>query len=55
MTRIMNKGKMVLNTLNIVVVLLLLIITICGISAFNTSYSYEVVNQYGPMSRFSTS
>ena len=38
---------MVLNTLNIVVVLLLLIITICGISAFNTSYSYEVVNQYG--------
>lgn len=47
MTRTMNKGKAVLNTLNIVIILLLLIITICGISAFNTSYSYEIVNQYG--------
>jgi len=43
----MNKRKAVLNTLNIVIILLLLIITICGISAFNTSYSYEIVNQYG--------
>lgn len=47
MTRTMNKGKVVLGALNIVIILLLLIITICGISAFNTSYSYEIVNQYG--------
>ena len=35
------------NALNIIIILLLLIITICGISAFDTSYSYEIVNQYG--------
>ena len=35
------------NALNIIIILLLLIITICGISSFDTSYSYEIVNQYG--------
>ena len=29
------------NALNIIIILLLLIITICGISAFDTSYSYD--------------
>lgn len=43
----MNKWNAVCNALNIIIILLLLIITICGISAFDTSYSYEIVNQYG--------
>lgn len=43
----MNKLNAVCNALNIIIILLLLIITICGISAFDTSYSYEIVNQYG--------
>ena len=36
-----------MQRLNIIIILLLLIITICGISSFDTSYSYEIVNQYG--------
>ena len=43
----MNKWNAVCNALNIIIILLLLIITICGISSFDTSYSYEIVNQYG--------
>lgn len=39
----MNKWKAICNALNIIIILLLLIITICGISAFDTSYSYEIV------------
>lgn len=47
MTRTMNRGKTASNALNIVVILSLMIVTICGMSSFNTSYSYEIVNQYG--------
>ena len=43
----MNKGKSTFNIPNILIILLLLIVTICGISSFHTSYSYEIVNQYG--------
>lgn len=43
----MNKWNVVCNALNIIIILLLLIITICAISSFDTSYSYEIVNQYG--------
>lgn len=43
----MNDTKRVFNILNGLILLLLLIVTICGISSFNTSCSYEIVNQYG--------
>lgn len=43
----MNDTKPILNILNCLIIVLLLIITIFGVSSFNTTYDYEVVNQYG--------
>lgn len=43
----MNHAKLIFKVLNILIILLLLIVTIIGICSFNTSYSYEFVNQYG--------
>ena len=43
----MNKGKSTFNIPNVLIILLLLIVTMCGIGSFHTSYSYEIVNQYG--------
>lgn len=37
----------VLNFLNIIVLCLLLIVTICGVTSFSTEHKYEAVNQYG--------
>ena len=43
----MNKRKPLFKVLDILIVILLLIVTIIGICSFNTSHSYEFVNQYG--------
>lgn len=43
----MNSTKTIYKVLNILIILLLLIITIISICSFNTSHSYEFVNQYG--------
>lgn len=43
----MNSTKLIYRVLNILTILLLLIITIISICSFNTSHSYEFVNQYG--------
>lgn len=32
---------------NIIIILLLLVNTICGVASFDTTNSYEIVNQYG--------
>lgn len=43
----MNNTKRVFNITGGLILLLLLIVTICGLSSFNTARSYEIVNQYG--------
>ncbi|MCC0684591.1 hypothetical protein KGF39_09480 [Clostridioides sp. ZZV14-6345] len=43
----MNNTKPIFKVLDILIILLLLIVTIAGIYSFNTSHSYEFVNQYG--------
>lgn len=43
----MNNTKRVFNITGGLILLLLLIVTICGLSSFNTVHSYEIVNQYG--------
>lgn len=43
----MNDGKPLYKTLNILILLLTLFVTFCGVCSFNTEYSYNVVNQYG--------
>ena len=43
----MNRAKTINGVFNILTILLLLITTITGISSFDTSHSYEFVNQYG--------
>ena len=43
----MNSTKTIYRVLNILIIILLLIITIISICSFNTSHSYEFVNQYG--------
>ncbi len=43
----MNKKNRALISLNLIIIFLLMIVTICGICSFNTGYSYEVINQYG--------
>lgn len=43
----MNSKKTIYRVLNILTILLLLITTIIGICSFNTSHSYEFLNQYG--------
>lgn len=42
-----NYNKQTFSILNTLTILLLLIVTICGICSFNTENSYEFVNQYG--------
>ena len=42
----MNETKPIFNILNTLIIFLLLIATICGICSFNTTHSYEFVNQY---------
>lgn len=39
-----DKGLTIANT---IIILLLLVVTICGICSFNTANSYEIVNRYG--------
>lgn len=43
----MNRKNTELNFLNFITVILLLIVTICGIGSFDTTHSYEIINQYG--------
>ena len=43
----MNYTKRVFNILYGLALLLLLIVTICGLCSFNTTSAYEIVNQYG--------
>lgn len=43
----MNDTKQIFNILNGLILLLLLIVTICGLCSFNATCSYEIVNQYG--------
>lgn len=42
-----GKKTVLLTVLNAIITLLLLIITICGICSFDTTCSYEIINQYG--------
>lgn len=43
----MNDVKPISKSLNILILLLTLFITICGICSFNTAHAYNVINQYG--------
>lgn len=43
----MNKKVEIISVLNVAIILLAVIVTICGICSFNTGFSYNVVNQYG--------
>lgn len=43
----MNDTKRVFNIIGGLILLLLMIVTIYGLSSFNTAHSYEIVNQYG--------
>lgn len=43
----MNNIKPILKFLNMLIILLTLTVTICGICSFNTTQYYNVVNQYG--------
>lgn len=43
----MKDGKPIYKTLNILILLLTLFVTFCGVCSFNTVYSYNAVNQYG--------
>ncbi len=43
----MNKRITLSTVLNIITIFLLLIVTICGICSFDTTHSYEIINQYG--------
>lgn len=43
----MNKKVEIISVLNIVIILLSAIVTICGICSFHTEFSYNTVNQYG--------
>lgn len=42
-----NKNTKSISALNIIITLLSLIVTICGVCSFNTENSYEILNQYG--------
>lgn len=42
----LNKDT-VLTYLNIITILLLFAVTICGICSFDTTHTYEIINQYG--------
>lgn len=43
----MNDLKPIYKSLNILLLLLTLLVTICGICSFNTTHTYNAVNQYG--------
>lgn len=43
----MRKTKSIFNLLNLLIILLLLIVTVSGLCSYNTSHTYEFVNQYG--------
>lgn len=43
----MNKNRKGISALNITIILVSLVITICGVCSFQRGYSYDVVNQYG--------
>lgn len=43
----MNKKVEIISVLNVVIILLSAIVTICGICSFHTEFSYNTVNQYG--------
>lgn len=43
----MNRKVEIISVLNVVIILLSAIVTICGICAFHTGFSYNTVNQYG--------
>lgn len=43
----MNRNSRSLAVLNIVIILLSLVITVCGVCSFQTGHAYETVNQYG--------
>ncbi len=42
----MNNVKPIYKSLNILLLLLTLFITICGICSFNTAHTYNAINQY---------
>lgn len=43
----MNKKIEIISMLNVIIILITAIVTICGICSFNTEFSYNTVNQYG--------
>lgn len=43
----MNDTKRIFKSFSILIILLTLVVTTCGVCSFNTVQSYEVVNQYG--------
>jgi len=43
----MSKEDKIMNTLNILIIFLLLIVTISGVCSFDKNHTYEIVNQYG--------
>ena len=43
----MNDKKKIVALLNIITTVLLLAVTVCGVLSFNTTHTFETVNQYG--------
>ena len=42
----MNDTKKLFSILNIITVVLLLTVTVCGVLSFNTTHTFETINQY---------
>ncbi len=45
--KVMKRVNKLVSVLGAVVLVMLVVVTVCGICSFHTGYSYQIVNQYG--------